>query len=58
MPEEPGRTLASALVVSDVFAVASFVVLLAYVLRIATVTGRTLSIGPFVLRRTDCSTDE
>lgn len=32
---------------------APFVVLLAYVLRIATVTGRTLSIGPFVLRESD-----
>jgi hypothetical protein len=39
-------------------AVAPFVILLAYVLRIATVTGRTLSIGPFILRRTDRSTDE
>ncbi len=39
-------------------AVAPFVILLAYVLRIATVTGRTLSIGPFILRQTDRSTDE
>jgi hypothetical protein len=39
-------------------AVAPFVVLLAYVLRIATVTGRSPSGGPFVLRRTDRSTDE
>jgi len=48
------------LVVSAVIsvAVAPFVVLLAHVLRIATVTGRTLSIGPFILRRTDRSTDE
>ena len=48
------------LVVSAVVsvAIAPFVVLLAYVLRIATVTGRTLSIGPFILRRTDRSTDE
>jgi hypothetical protein len=36
---------------------APFLVLLAYVVRIATVTGRTLSIGPFVLRETDRSTD-
>ena len=50
----------SVLVVSGVVAVAitPFVVLLAYVLRIATVTGRTLSIGPFILRSTDRSTDE
>ncbi|MCY4730054.1 hypothetical protein KY092_05725 [Natronomonas gomsonensis] len=37
--------------------VAPFAVLLAYVLRIATVTGRTLSIGPFILRETDRDTD-
>ena len=48
------------LVVSAVVsvAIAPFVVLLSYVLRIATVTGRTLSIGPFILRPTDRSTDE
>ncbi len=34
-------------------AVAPFVVLLSYVLRIATVTKHTLSIGPFILRDTD-----
>jgi predicted Rossmann fold nucleotide-binding protein DprA/Smf involved in DNA uptake len=34
-------------------AVAPFLLLLAYVLRIATVTKRTLSIGPFILRETD-----
>jgi hypothetical protein len=34
-----------------------FLVVLAYVVRIATVTGRTLSVGPFVLRETDRSTD-
>jgi hypothetical protein len=39
-------------------AVAPFAVLLAYVLRIATVTGRTLSIGPFILRETDRDTDQ
>jgi hypothetical protein len=38
-------------------AVAPFAVLLAYVLRIATVTGRTLSIGPFILRETERDTD-
>ena len=39
-------------------AVAPFAVLLAYVLRIATVTGRTLSIGPFILRETERETDQ
>ncbi|WP_435099910.1 hypothetical protein [Halarchaeum sp. P4] len=34
-----------------------FAILLAYVLRIATVTKRTLSIGPFILRETDRSHD-
>ena len=34
-------------------AVLPFVILLAYVIRIATVTKRTLSIGPFVLRETE-----
>jgi hypothetical protein len=34
-----------------------FAVLIAYILRIATVTQRTLAIGPFVLRETDRSTD-
>ena len=38
-------------------AVAPFAVLLAYVLRIATVAGRTLAIGPFILRKTDHDTD-
>jgi len=38
-------------------AVAPFAVLLAYVLRVATVTGRTLSIGPFILRETERETD-
>ncbi|WP_254838190.1 hypothetical protein [Natronomonas marina] len=35
-----------------------FAVLLAYVLRIATITGRTLSIGPFILRKTDRDTQK
>ena len=52
----PVNVLAASAVVA--VAVAPFVVLLSYVLRIATVTGRTLSIGPFILRRTDRSTDE
>jgi len=34
-----------------------FTILLAYVLRIVTVTKRTLSIGPFILRETDRSAD-
>jgi hypothetical protein len=36
---------------------APFALLLAYVLRIATVAKRTLAIGPFVLRDTDYSED-
>jgi hypothetical protein len=39
--------------VGSTVAVAPFVILLAYVLRIATVTKHTLSIGPFILRETD-----
>ena len=39
-------------------AIAPFAVLLAYVLRVATVTGRTLSIGPFILRETERETDQ
>ena len=38
-------------------AVAPFMILLAYILRIATVAKRTLSIGPFVLRNVDRSDD-
>lgn len=38
-------------------AIAPFALLLAYVLRIAIVTGRTLPIGPFILRETDRETD-
>lgn len=45
------------LAIAIAVAVAPFAVLLAYVLRIATVTGRTLSIGPFILRETDRDTD-
>lgn len=36
----------------------SFAVLLAYVIRIATVAGRTLSIGPFILRETKHDPDD
>jgi hypothetical protein len=42
-----------AVVAAVTVASSPFVVLLAYVLRIATVTKRTLSIGPFVLREAD-----
>jgi hypothetical protein len=34
-----------------------FTVLLAYILRVVTVTKRTLSIGPFILRETDRNVD-
>lgn len=58
----PGATLGVADVVwlSSAAATVSllpFAVLLAYILRIATVTKRTLAIGPFVLRDTDRSPD-
>jgi hypothetical protein len=39
-------------------AVAPFAILLSYVTRIATITGRTLSIGPFILRETERETDD
>lgn len=45
--------LVLAVTLASTVAVVPFVVLLAYVLRIATVTKHTLSIGPFVLRETD-----
>ncbi|WP_313694402.1 hypothetical protein [Halorarum halobium] len=41
------------IVLTATVATVPFLVLLAYVLRIATVTKRTLSIGPFILRDTD-----
>ena len=56
---DPAGTVSGALGVVPVVAVAStvsvlpFLVLLAYVLRIATVTKHTLSIGPFILRETE-----
>ncbi|MFB6270208.1 MAG: hypothetical protein ABEH83_09710, partial [Halobacterium sp.] len=58
----PGATLgvSHALVVvsaAATVAVLPFALLLAYILRIITVTKRTLSIGPFVLRETDRSAD-
>lgn len=39
--------------ITSTIALMPFAILLAYVLRIATVTQRTLSIGPFILRETD-----
>jgi hypothetical protein len=56
---DPAGTAVRRLGIVPVVAVAStvsvlpFLVLLAYVLRIATVTKHTLSIGPFILRETD-----
>ncbi|WP_439027351.1 hypothetical protein [Haloarchaeobius sp. DT45] len=44
--------------VTVAIAVVPFALLLSYVARIATVTKRTLSIGPFILRETDRATDE
>jgi hypothetical protein len=46
-----------AVAVASTVAVFPFTILLAYVLRIATVAKRTLSIGPFVLRETDRRAD-
>ena len=53
-----GDTLVVLVAVAVTIAVAPFLILLAYVMRIATVTKRTLSIGPFILRETDESADE
>ncbi|WP_458209648.1 hypothetical protein [Haladaptatus sp. NG-SE-30] len=58
----PGTTLGisnDVLVVSlaTTIAVVPFVILLSYILRIATVAKRTLSIGPFILRETKRSDD-
>ncbi|MGB9964864.1 hypothetical protein [Halobacterium sp. CBA1126] len=58
----PGSTLgvSHALVLvsaSATVAVLPFTILLAYILRIVTVTKRTLSIGPFILRETERSGD-
>ncbi|MFC7077244.1 hypothetical protein [Haloarcula halophila] len=43
--------------VTTTVALLPFTILLAYILRIVTVTKRTLSIGPFILRETDRSVD-
>ncbi|MFB9807778.1 hypothetical protein ACFFQF_22360 [Haladaptatus pallidirubidus] len=58
----PGATVGisnDVLVVSlaTTIAVVPFVILLAYIIRIATVAKRTLSIGPFILRETKRSDD-
>jgi hypothetical protein len=45
------------LAVTTTLSLAPFALLLSYVLRIVTVTKRTLSIGPFILRETDRSGD-
>ena len=52
---QPGSALGTALPVGAAVGVtlSPFAVLVAYVLRIATVAGRTLAIGPFMLRDTD-----
>jgi hypothetical protein len=46
-------TLVAVVATASTVAVLPFLVLLAYVLRIATVTKHTLSVGPFILRETD-----
>ncbi|MFC6863696.1 hypothetical protein ACFQGE_09490 [Halomicroarcula sp. GCM10025817] len=45
------------LAATTTLSLAPFTILLAYVLRIVTITKRTLSIGPFILRETDRSVD-
>jgi hypothetical protein len=45
------------LAVTTTLSLTPFTILLAYILRIVTITKRTLSIGPFILRETDRSTD-
>lgn len=47
------ETLVPVIAIATTIAVAPFLILLAYVMRIATVTKHTLSIGPFILRETD-----
>ena len=46
-------TLVVAVAAATTLAVLPFMLLIAYVMRIATVTKHTLSIGPFILRETD-----
>lgn len=47
------ETLVAVIAIATTIAVSPFLILLAYVMRIATVTKHTLSIGPFILRETD-----
>ena len=47
------ETLVLVIAVAATVAVLPFLILLAYVMRIATITKHTLSIGPFILRETD-----
>ncbi|VTT87376.1 unknown [Halorubrum sp. DM2] len=47
------QTVVVAVAVATAVSLVPFAILLAYILRIATVTKRTLSIGPFILRETD-----
>lgn len=47
------ETLVAVIAIAATISVAPFLILLAYVIRIATVTKHTLSIGPFILRETD-----
>jgi len=47
------ETLVTVIALATTIAVVPFLILLAYVIRIATITKHTLSIGPFILRETD-----
>jgi len=47
------ETLVVVIAIAATISVAPFMILLAYVIRIATVTKHTLSIGPFILRETE-----
>lgn len=51
------ETLVAVTAAAATIAIAPFLILLAYVMRIATVTKHTLSIGPFILRETDAVTE-
>lgn len=47
------ETLVIVIATATTISVVPFLVLLAYVVRVATITKHTLSIGPFILRETD-----
>jgi len=51
------ETLVFVIAAAATISLVPFLVLLAYVVRIATVTKHTLSIGPFILRETDDVTE-